>query len=83
MNNGSNSGCFTTTSCGTNQTLTQGVPPAGFATFPRNVDVNVPNRIGVGVAVRPNPRWLFALDIVRINYSSLDGQFHAHLQRFR
>ena len=75
INPGSNNQCTPTTSCGTQGTLTTVVSPAGFATFPMTVHINVPNRVGVGVAVRPNSRWLFALDIVRINYSSLADGF--------
>jgi long-chain fatty acid transport protein len=51
--------------CGTNQPL---VTSPGF---PVTVAINVPDRFGVGVAVRPLPRLLIAADAVRINYSSL------------
>jgi long-chain fatty acid transport protein len=51
--------------CGTNQPL---VTSPGF---PVTVPINVPDRFGVGVAVRPLPRLLIAADAVRINYSSL------------
>jgi long-subunit fatty acid transport protein len=75
VNPGTNVTCTPTTSCGTQGTLTTATSPAGFASFPMTVHINVPNRIGVGIAARPNPRWLFALDIVRINYSSLADGF--------
>ncbi len=75
LNNGSNTACFTNTSCGVNSSLTQYAAPAGFAAFPRTVHVNVPNRIGVGIAARPTPRWLFAMDLVYINYSTLANHF--------
>jgi long-subunit fatty acid transport protein len=50
---------------GTNQPLQQGTG------FPKAVAINVPDRFGGGVAVRPIPKLLIAADAVRINYSSL------------
>jgi long-subunit fatty acid transport protein len=43
--------------------------------FPKDVTINVPDRFGVGVSVRPTPRLLVAADIVRIGYSSLADDF--------
>lgn len=43
--------------------------------FPKDVSINVPNRIGVGVAYRPVPRLLVGVDAVRIGYSSLVEDF--------
>jgi hypothetical protein len=43
-------------------------PVAGF---PKPVEINVPNRLGAGIAIRPNSKLLLAGDIVRVNYSSL------------
>jgi long-subunit fatty acid transport protein len=43
--------------------------------FPKDVTINVPNRFGVGVAVRPTSRLLVAADLVRIGYSSLADDF--------
>jgi long-chain fatty acid transport protein len=51
--------------CGTNKPL---VTTSGY---PVTVTIAVPDRFGVGVAVRPHPRLLVAADAVRINYSSL------------
>lgn len=45
------------------------------AGFPKTVSINVPDRVGVGVSFRPNPRLLAAVDIVRIGYSSLAKDF--------
>lgn len=53
----------------TNLTLVEG------AGFPLTVHVNVPTRIGVGLAYRPESRLLVAADIVRIGYSSLAKDF--------
>jgi long-subunit fatty acid transport protein len=47
----------------------------GVPLFPKTVTINVPDRIGFGVAVRPTPRLLAAVDIVRIGYSSLTDDF--------
>ena len=46
-----------------------------FQGFPKTVTINVPDRIGVGVSVRPTPRFLAAVDLVRIGYSSLADDF--------
>ena len=43
--------------------------------FPKDVTINVPDRFGVGVSVRPTPRLLVAADLVRIGYSSLAQDF--------
>ena len=75
VNPGSNGGCTATTSCGTAQPLTEFPSPAGFPAFPMTIHINVPNRFGVGVAARPFDRWLFALDLVRVQYSSLATGF--------
>jgi long-subunit fatty acid transport protein len=42
---------------------------------PASLKINVPDRIGVGVAVHPNSRLLVAADLVRIQYSSLAKDF--------
>jgi long-subunit fatty acid transport protein len=39
--------------------------------FPKDVQINVPNHFGFGVAIRPNAKLLIAADGVRTNYSSL------------
>jgi long-subunit fatty acid transport protein len=52
-----------------------GLDLALAAGFPKDVTINVPDRFGVGVSVRPTPRLLVAADIVRIGYSSLADDF--------
>jgi len=61
-----------------------GTNPATLAPFnvapniypdPASLSINVPDRFGVGVAVRPMPRLLVGADVVRINYSSLAKDF--------
>ena len=39
------------------------------------VEINVPDRIGLGVSARPTPRLTVAFDAVRINYSKLAKNF--------
>ena len=46
-----------------------------FDGFPVDVHINVPTRIGFGLAARPSSRLLVAFDIVRIGYSSLAKDF--------
>jgi long-chain fatty acid transport protein len=50
---------------GTNQ------PLVGVSGFPKGVAIDVPDRFGAGVAVRPNPKLLIAADVVGMWYSSL------------
>jgi long-chain fatty acid transport protein len=50
-------------------------PFTGEFPDPASLAVNVPDRFGVGVAVRPTPRLLAMVDVVRINYSSLTDDF--------
>ena len=42
---------------------------------PTALPINVPDRFGFGVAVRPMPRLLAMVDVVGINYSSLTDDF--------
>jgi len=46
-----------------------------FFGFPADVHINVPDRFGFGIAARPNSRFLVALDVVHIGYSSLTKDF--------
>jgi len=39
--------------------------------FPKDVEINVPDRFGFGVALRPASKLLVAVDVVRTKYSSL------------
>lgn len=42
-----------------------------FDDFPKPVSINVPDRVGAGVAVRPHSRLIIVADVVHIGYSSL------------
>jgi long-chain fatty acid transport protein len=55
--------------CGTN------LPLIDAAGSPFTLSINVPDRFGGGVSVRPVPRLLLAVDAVRINYSRLVKDF--------
>src|SRR5262249_6636180 len=39
--------------------------------YPKPISINVPNRLGLGVAVRPNSRLLIPIDVVHIAYSEI------------
>jgi long-subunit fatty acid transport protein len=41
------------------------------AGFPLTIDINVPDRFGVGASVRANPKLVVAADVVHVQYSSL------------
>jgi long-subunit fatty acid transport protein len=58
------------------------LPLVEFSGFPKPVHINVPNRLGVGIAARPNPRLLVGADVVRINYSILTENFTLTYREF-
>ncbi len=43
--------------------------------FPVPVSIDVPDRLGFGLSLRPGARWVFAFDATRIQYSSLVKDF--------
>jgi hypothetical protein len=53
------------------QTPAVNLPLVQSSGFPKPVEINVPDRLGAGIGIRPNSKLLVAGDIVRVNYSSL------------
>jgi long-subunit fatty acid transport protein len=54
-----------------NPIVVRPAPLIDVAGWPKQISIDVPDRFGLGIAVRPHPRITAAIDFVRIAYSDL------------
>lgn len=59
--------------------MVAGVPHPIRTEIPR-FQLPIPDRYGIGIAVRPNDRLTFSADVVRIEYGDMTNQFVSYIQ---